>query len=341
MRVKTAVVGVGLHGQNHALVYADDPNSELVLVCDADAARAAEVARRFQCRAADRLEDVLQSDAQAVSVATPDAMHFDPTIALLHAGKHVLLEKPMTTSVEQAVALVEAADRAGVNLMINFSQRWNPKHLAVKERILAGDLGEILVGYARLSNDLSVPRHMLKWSNQSGPEWFLFPHSMDVVTWLIGQSPREVFATGIKGVNRGEGRDIFDAIQAQVRYDAAVVTFETAWLVPEGGPRVADSLYQLVGSRGWSSVSADDGVYAVTRDTSGLRALDTITLARPNWYGKVVGFYFESIRHFVAAIGEGTKPLVSGRDGLLNTRMIAATLQSIETRAVVSIAPVG
>ncbi len=339
MRVKTAVVGVGLHGQNHALVYADDPNSELVLVCDANARRAAEVADRFRCRATDRLDDVLLSEAQAVSVATPDALHFDPTIALLGAGKHVLLEKPMTTSVKQAEALVEAAERADVNLMINFSQRWNPKHVAVKERIRAGDLGDILVGYARLSNDLSVPRQMLKWSSQSGPEWFLFPHSMDVVTWLIGQSPREVFATGIKGVNLAEGRDVFDAIQAQVRYDSAVVTFETAWVLPEGGPRVADSLYHLVGSRGWTSVSADDGAYGMTSDTAGLRALETVTLARPNSYGKVVGFYFESIRHFVESIGEGAKPLVSGRDGLLNTRMIAATLESIKTRAPVTIEP--
>jgi predicted dehydrogenase len=341
MTVKTAVVGVGLHGQNHALVYADDPNSELLLVCDADADRAAEVADRFQCRATDRLEDVLQSDVQAVSVATPDAMHFDPAVALLRAGKHVLLEKPMTTSVGQAEALVEAAELAGVNLMINFSQRWNPKHLAVKERILAGDLGQILVGYARLSNDLSVPRQMLKWSGQSGPEWFLFPHSMDVVTWLIGQSPREVFATGIKRVNRAEGRDVYDAIQAQVRYDAAVVTFETAWLLPEGGPRVADSLYHLVGSHGWTSVSAEDGVYGTTRAATGLRAFDTVPLARANAYGKVAGFYFESIRHFVASVGVGSKPLVAGRDGLLNVRMIAATLESIQTGAVVSIGPIG
>ena len=341
MRVKTAVVGVGLHGQNHALLYADDPDSELVLVCDADAARAAEVADRFKCRATDRLQDVLHSDAQAVSVATPDAMHFDPAIALLRAGKHVLLEKPMTTSVEQAEALVDAAELAGVNLMVNFSQRWNPKHLAVRERILAGDLGEILIGYARLSNDLSVPRQMLRWSTKSGPEWFLFPHSMDAVTWLIGQAPREVFATGIKGVNRAEGRDIYDAIQAQVRYDTAVVTFETAWVLPEGGPRVADSLYHLVGSRGWTSASADDGVYGMTSNAAGLRALDTITLARPNAYGKVVGFYFDSIRHFVESVGAGSKPLVTGRDGLLNVRMIAATLESIRTGAVVSIGPVG
>src|SRR5690242_15565751 len=121
MTVKTAVVGVGLHGQNHALVYADYPRAELKLVCDANKARAAEVAERFGCRATDRLDDILSSDVQAVSVATPDFLHYDSTLALLRAGKHVLLEKPMTTDVRQAEALVEAADLRGVSLMINFS----------------------------------------------------------------------------------------------------------------------------------------------------------------------------------------------------------------------------
>src|SRR5438132_3836576 len=111
MTVKTAVVGVGLHGQNHALVYADYARAELAIVCDANGSLAEQVAARFGCRATDRVEYLLSSDVAAVSVATPDFLHYEPALALLRAGKHVLLEKPMTTDIHQAEALVEAADQ--------------------------------------------------------------------------------------------------------------------------------------------------------------------------------------------------------------------------------------
>ena len=74
---------------------------------------------------------------------------------------------------------------------------------------------------------------MLGWSGRSGPEWFLFPHTMDIVRWLFDREPVEVYAKGYRGVLEGKGIHCWDAIQAMVEFEGrAFCTFETSWIVP-------------------------------------------------------------------------------------------------------------
>jgi predicted dehydrogenase len=324
-----AVIGVGLHGENHALVYHHDERTTLRLVCDLHEERARAIAAKYGCAWTTDVGDVARDDVAAVSVATPDFAHFAPVAALIEAGKRVLVEKPLTTDVQEAQRLVEMAAGRHVHLMVNFSQRWNPRYLTVREAIVEGRLGRVLMGASRLTNTLSVPEQMLAWSARSGPHWFLFPHIVDVVRWLIDQAPREVFARGTKGVLAAHGIDTFDVIQASVRYDSAFVTYETAWILPNSGPTVEHQT-RLIGSAGQAYVdSSDDGV--IIGDSQRYGAVGTIALARPNLLGQVQGYCFESIRHFVGVVRDGVAPLVTAQDGLLATQTIAAMLRSIET----------
>jgi predicted dehydrogenase len=283
--------------------------------------------------------DVARSDVAAVSVATPDFAHFAPVTAMLEAGKHVLVEKPLTTDVGEAEDLVARAEARGLQLMVNFSNRWSPKYMAVREAILAGRLGQVLMGYARLTNTLSVPEGMLSWSARSGPQWFLLPHTVDVVRWLIDQEPREVFARGSKGVLAARGIDTYDVLQASVRYDTAFITYETAWVLPNTGPTVEHET-RLIGSAGQARVEGShDGV--TVGDAQSYGAVGIWPLARPNLHGQVQGFYFDGIRHFVSCVHDGATPLVTGRDGLVATRTIAAMVRSIETSQPVTLPPGG
>src|SRR5689334_8366694 len=135
---RMAVIGLGIWGQNHALTYYDYHRSRLVCVCDVDESRAKDYAQRYQCDYTTDYNELAAADVDAVSVATPDPIHCAPALAMLQAGKHVLIEKPMTTSVAEARSLVDAARAAGVKGMIDFQLRWHPSYILIKEQLESG-----------------------------------------------------------------------------------------------------------------------------------------------------------------------------------------------------------
>ena len=93
-------------------------------------------------------------------------------------------------------------------------------------------IGKPIMGYARASNTLFVPLKMLSWASKSGPEWFLFPHIIDLARWLTGKEIEEVYATGKKEVLKNKGIDAYDIIQAQVEFEDSISIFESSWILP-------------------------------------------------------------------------------------------------------------
>ena len=123
--IKTAVVGVGSFGEQHARVLSSLPDSELVAAVDANAGRAAEIAERFDCEA---LTDItaLAGKVDAASVAVPTALHADVGVSLLENGIDVLVEKPIAADLASADRLVEAAASNGRILQVGHLERFNP-----------------------------------------------------------------------------------------------------------------------------------------------------------------------------------------------------------------------
>ena len=228
-----AVIGAGIWGENHAMALSTYPTVELAWICDLNAERAKRLADKVGCRWTTELAELAASDVEAVGIATPDHAHKAPCLAMIAAGKHVLVEKPLTTDIAEARAIIAAAERAGVKLMVDFQLRWHPQYMGAKAAMESGELGEGVMGYARLSDTIHVPTEMLAWGGASGPEWFLFPHTMDVTRWILGEEPVEVFARGSKRVLKAIGIDAWDAVQALVQFERSFVTFETCWIIPE------------------------------------------------------------------------------------------------------------
>jgi predicted dehydrogenase len=248
---------------------------------------------------------------------------------MLEAGKHVLIEKPLTTDVDEAAQIVAAARRAGVKAMVDFAQRWNPYNLTVKEAMLAGELGKPIMAYTRVSDALSVATKWFSWSARSGPQWFLYPHSMDLVRWLFEQEPVQVYAVGHKGVLRDQGIDTYDAIQAIVSYDGgAFATFETSWVVPDSWPSVVDARYSIYGTLGKAEVELDRAGVEVSGPQK--HAYPWVPVGRKNLHGKLDSFIYEGIRHFIDCVAEDRAPAATVEDGLVNTATIAAAVRSIE-----------
>src|SRR5215203_234061 len=160
-RIRVGVVGLGVWGQNHALAYSDYYRCDLAVVCDLDEDRARVLGERHDCEWTTSVEELASSDVEAVSIATPDFAHFKPVDTLLRGGKHVLVEKPLATTVADGKAMVSTVAAAGTKFMVDFHARWHLLFMGAKAYVEKGELGDPVMAYARLS------------------------HTMDVVRWLI------------------------------------------------------------------------------------------------------------------------------------------------------------
>jgi predicted dehydrogenase len=334
-RVKAAVVGVGLIGEQHAEVYHEYPRSDLVLVTDLDLERARTVADRLGCRVAETLDDVANSDAEVVSIATPDFAHHEAVMRMIEAGKHVVVEKPLATTTREASEMVRAAERRGVLLTVNLGNRWNPSWISVRESVRAGEIGEPMMAYSRTSDTIWVPTEMLSWAGRSGPQWFLFAHSMDMLRWILGQEATEVYAIGVKQVLAARGIDAYDAIQAVVRFERTFATFETSWILPEAWPQIVESEMTINGSAGRLHLDAIRTGFELSSDEIGKHMF-----ARPAlWHHfKLPGTWWGALRNLVDCALDGGELAISGHDGFAVVAMIEAVERSIEERQPVSVA---
>jgi len=334
-KVKAAVIGVGLIGEQHAESYVENPRAELVMVGDMNADRATEVGARFGCQSTGTLDDIANSDAEIVSVATPDFAHYEPVMAMLQAGKHVVVEKPLATITSEAKEMVRLAKEKNLKLTINLGNRWNPTFQSIRESVQSGEIGDPVMGYSRTSDTIWVPRTMLSWAGKSGPQWFLFAHTMDLMRWILGQEAHEVYAIGEKRILKSEGIDAFDAIQAMVRFDNTFATFETSWIVPDAFPHIVESMLTINGSTGRLHMDGARQGFEISSDTEGKHMY-----ARPSlWtYFKLPYTWWGALRDMVDCVLDDKEPTISADDGLRVTAMIEATEQSIAERRPIAIA---
>ena len=192
------IIGCGKISQvRHIPEYEANPGARVVALHDVNVERARELAEAHGCRAYDTMEALLADpEVDAVSVCTSNATHAEATIAALAAGKHVLCEKPMATTIEDCEAMVAAAREAGRTLMIDQNQRFARAHVRAKELLDAGKIGDVLT--FRTTFGHGGPE---TWSVDPGTgSWFFGPkraamgamadlgvHKTDLVQWLIGQ----------------------------------------------------------------------------------------------------------------------------------------------------------
>ena len=195
--VKVAVVGVGTWGQNHARVYHELPQADLVAVADVDQDRAQEVAARFDTRAVADYHDLL-TQIDAVSIAVPTALHHQVAAEFLGAGVPILLEKPMTRTLEEADDLVALAGKRGVLFQVGHIERFNPVIRAVEEL----DITPKFIECHRLSP-------MSLRIQDVGVVLDLMIHDLDVILQLVQAPVRKMDAVAVGVI--GEHEDIANA----------------------------------------------------------------------------------------------------------------------------------
>ena len=332
-RVGFGVIGAGLFGENHALVYSRLPGVELVAVCDQNEARAREVSARYRARThyTDYARLLADPDIRAVSIATPDFAHAEIAFAAAEAGKHILCEKPLATTVEEAQAIVDAAARAGVKLMVDFHNRVNPPFVAARDNVRDGAIGTPAYGYSRLSNTTFVPLEMLRWADRTSALWFLGSHAVDIMRFILNDTVVRVQAVSRSGILQRLGVDVPDFHVAIAEFArGTVVTFEHAWILPRSQPMVYDFKVELLGSEGAVYVdSSHHGAFEL--HAGGRLSYGDVLGMTPTSDLRVGGFVAESIAQFADAVLHDRPVLATGEDGVEATRIVDAIMRSAET----------
>jgi len=344
MAVGFGVVGVGNWGRLHARVYDSTPGARLAALCDANLERARNVADSLggvPCFA--RLEEMLDCpDVEAVSVVLPDHLHRDAAVRAAESGRHVLLEKPLATTEQDAQAILRAVRRGGGRLMVDFHNRWSPLFQPLKGALERGELGDPLLSTLRLNDTLEVPTRMLPWADCSSPAWFLGSHCVDTLLWLMEARQDRDVPVRLTSVTRsrflaGNGISTPDFCLTTLEWRSGLVTHvENGWVLPESGPSLFDLKCQFVGTRGAVFIDASHH-RAVEKHTERVSYPDVFVA--PTCSGRPEGFAAESIRHFVRAVIEGTPPAVDGLDGLAATRLVLRMEESSRTGQPVEVGP--
>jgi predicted dehydrogenase len=322
------VIGLGVWGQRHAQAYRQHPAAELAAVCDADEARLNETAGRLGVPG--RFTDyrrMLESEAlDAVSVVLPDFLHTEAALAAVDSGRHVLIEKPLATTRADCERIREAVRRANVKFMVDFHNRWNPGVAEMKARIDAGEIGEPLMAYYRLNDNISVPTEMLAWAGRSTVNWFLGSHCVDTLRWLFRDEVSRVYTVTRSRVLKARGIDTPDFYQSILEFTrGAVAQLETCWVLARNTPRLFDVEVEIAGEKGTFYF---DGGPCALRVFTPQEAVNPDTAVCPTVHGKGVGFGIESINHFIDSVVHDREPLVGVQDGCQVTRVLLAMDES-------------
>ncbi|HEY6402985.1 MAG TPA: Gfo/Idh/MocA family oxidoreductase [Blastocatellia bacterium] len=219
-----AIVGYGYWGPNLARNFAETEGASLAMVCDADPRRRALAQKRFPALvcAADFDEALRNPDVNAVAIATPVHTHYELAKRAIKAGKHVLVEKPMTSRVDEAEELVALAEKNGVVLMVDHVFVYSPPVLKMKEMVAQGRLGKLFfIDSVRINLGL--------FQHDVNVVWDLAPHDLSIVDFLVDRLPVSLSAYGTTHANH----DIEDVAYLNLDYGAGLIAnFHVNWLSP-------------------------------------------------------------------------------------------------------------
>lgn len=221
---RAAVIGVGSMGKNHVRVYNEMPEVDLVAVADANQQTVEQVARTYRVPAyTDFYEMIERERPDVVSVVVPTSEHFGVALRALELGCHVLVEKPIASTVEQAHQLIEVAERDERVFTVGHIERYNPAVIELKRRLDIGELGKVFQIHARRWGPL--PTRI----QDVGVIMDLAPHDLDIMRYLTGSEATRVYAQ-TKYEVRPSLEDLFIGV---VDFEnGAVGVLDINWLTP-------------------------------------------------------------------------------------------------------------
>jgi len=306
-KLGVAVIGTGFWGRNHARVFKELEETELLAVCDINAERAKNVAKQFGVRAYTNMGKMLKNkDIEAVSMCVWSLNLAKETLKALKTGKHVLVEKPMATNVKQAEKLLETAKEEGLHLTVGFLMRFIPGVKHMKNAIENKTIGNLVCATAK---------RVSEWPERIGDVGVVKDtaiHDIDIIRYLFNEEPIAVYAkTGSMKYKKFE-----DYAQIMLTFEGGKSAFiESNWLTPYKTRTLV-----VTGSKAIMKIDY------ITQELTIEDAKETIQPRYP-WQEPLK----LELQHFANCILKKEKPLITGMDGLKALQIAEAVLKSSAT----------
>ena len=304
--LSVSVLGCGVWGRNHARVFSEMSNVNLSSVADVNRKNAVEISNKYHVNYhLDPSEVFNDPKIDLVSICTPTVTHFDLAKKAIMAGKHVLVEKPMTDTVEEAKELIRLSEKNGVKLSVGFIERFNPAVQKAIQMVQTGLIGEVILAHTK---------RVSRWPVRVGDVGVikdLAIHDIDIVNQLFGVEAGTVFT------NAGQIKHSFeDYANIMMCFpDNKGAFIETNWLTP----RKVRTL----------CVTGTEGIINVNFITQTISLENDKQIVQPFiGNGEPLRLELESFRD---AIMNDTQPKITGLDGLKALRVCEAAIESART----------
>lgn len=322
------IIGIGRWGPNILRNFASMEGVFVKTICDIDKERLQIVQRRFPvieitCDPNDIFND---ASIECVVISTPVSTHFRLAEKSLLSGKHTFVEKPLATSSEECLRLIDAAQRQSKVLFVGHTFKYNAGIRAAKQYIASGDLGDVYLIDANRTN-LGPVRY------DTNALWDLASHDVSIFSYWLGGAPKSVSAHGGCYLNK----NIEDVVYATFLYENGVIAHvHASWLNPRKIREIT-----VVGTKKmlvWNDmnllepiriynrgVDKDEG-YQDTFESfrlsirEGEVLIPSIKLNEP---------LLAECEHFIECVRTGTRPLTDGEDGLMVVKALEAATQSM------------
>jgi len=329
-KIPVAVVGLGYWGPNLVRNVASNPKAELVAVCDINLSALHQIGMEYPgvVLYTDFRVMLDESKASAVLIAVPSGLHSRYTLLTLKSHRHVFVEKPMATSVNQAVEVMGIANATDRILMVGHVFLYNNLVHEVKRQIESGELGNIHYIYSQRLN-------LGRFRHDSDVLWTLAPHDVSILNYWLESKPERVSAHGCSNVWTEE--NIADVCFCLLEYpNGRRAHLHLSWLDPQKVRKmgvVGDEkmlIYDDLDARRHIQIF-DKGIGAIdrTHGYADFRAqLRTGDLVVPNI--RLVEPLSTEVDHFLDCVKSGESPLTNGRHGLEVTCILEALTESME-----------
>lgn len=317
--MRVGLVGAGFMGGVHLNAYAGIPEVEVVGVADARIESAVAGAKLVGARPYASYEELVATeDVEVVDVCLPTAFHRDLAVRAAGEGRHVILEKPLARTIEDAYEILEAFSGDGPRLFVGHVVRFFPEYVGIKEKIDAGDLGT--VGVVRTSRRspflLGWNDWYADWRLSGGVLLDLVIHDFDFLRWALGEVER-VYARGMLG--REYNR--LDYVLVTLRFESgAIAHVEGHW----GYPGPFNYSIEVAGSSALLTVdSTEPAPLELIGEASAQGEVPDLASGKSP--------YEKELEHFVHCISTGEEPIVQAQDACEALRISLAATESVLT----------
>jgi len=307
-----------MHAYSYAACLKQIEGVTLAGIAESNRALGEKLAKRYRTRHYRRYRDLLATDVDAVIITSENARHRDMTLAAAAAGKHVLCEKPMATTREEALAMAAACEQHGVKFQMAFPCRFSTPMRRAKEYMDSGALGEI---YA-----INGTNH-----GKMPGGWFINPklagggavmdhtvHVVDLMRWMMNAEVTKVYA---EADTKFHNLRVDDCGLLAMEFDNGVfASLDPSWSRPQSFPTWGDVTMEIVAEKGTVFLDAFRQMITVYADSGRGHYL--------TYWGD--GMDLEMVKHFVACVRDGQTPTASAIDGLRALEVTLAAYRSIQ-----------